>query len=149
SAVERGRAIRAGGGPGRDWRRPFAMKCPKCGYLGFEAVERCRNCGYDFSLAEPATEQDAPLRLPEDTNAPEDLALIDAASTDAGQPTPGPLAFRPKSDQWADDERTSAELPLFEAEDAHQPLVARTRIPRAPLAVRRATPEVPRARAAA
>jgi uncharacterized protein (DUF983 family) len=30
------------------------MKCPKCGYLGFEQVDRCRNCGYDFSLA-PAT----------------------------------------------------------------------------------------------
>lgn len=27
------------------------MKCPKCGYLGFEASDRCRNCGYDFSLA--------------------------------------------------------------------------------------------------
>ena len=30
------------------------MKCPKCGYLGFESGDRCRNCGYDFSLA-PAT----------------------------------------------------------------------------------------------
>ncbi len=27
------------------------MKCPKCGYLGFERVDRCRNCGYDFSLS--------------------------------------------------------------------------------------------------
>lgn len=26
------------------------MKCPKCGYLGFETSERCKNCGYDFSL---------------------------------------------------------------------------------------------------
>ena len=24
------------------------MKCPKCGYLGFERVDRCRNCGYEF-----------------------------------------------------------------------------------------------------
>ena len=30
------------------------MKCPKCGYLGFEHVERCRNCGYDFSLTAAA-----------------------------------------------------------------------------------------------
>ena len=30
------------------------MKCPKCGYLGFETTDRCRNCGYDFSLASPA-----------------------------------------------------------------------------------------------
>jgi len=26
------------------------MKCPKCSYLGFDAGDRCRNCGYDFSL---------------------------------------------------------------------------------------------------
>ena len=26
------------------------MKCPKCGYLGFESGDRCRNCGYEFSL---------------------------------------------------------------------------------------------------
>ena len=25
-----------------------SMKCPKCGYLGFEASYRGRNCGYDF-----------------------------------------------------------------------------------------------------
>jgi uncharacterized RDD family membrane protein YckC len=27
------------------------MKCPKCEYLGFETGDRCKNCGYDFSLA--------------------------------------------------------------------------------------------------
>lgn len=26
------------------------MKCPKCNYLGFETGDRCKNCGYDFSL---------------------------------------------------------------------------------------------------
>jgi len=26
------------------------MKCPKCAYLGFETGDRCKNCGYDFSL---------------------------------------------------------------------------------------------------
>ena len=30
--------------------RPFAVKCPKCNYLGFETGDRCKNCGYDFSL---------------------------------------------------------------------------------------------------
>src|SRR5436853_159195 len=30
------------------------MKCPKCGYLGFETVDRCRNCGYEFSLTTAA-----------------------------------------------------------------------------------------------
>ena len=27
------------------------MKCPTCGYIGFETSDRCRNCGYDFGLA--------------------------------------------------------------------------------------------------
>lgn len=26
------------------------MKCPKCDYLGFDSGDRCRNCGYEFSL---------------------------------------------------------------------------------------------------
>ena len=29
------------------------MKCPKCDYLGFDTGDRCRNCGYDFSLLAP------------------------------------------------------------------------------------------------
>ena len=41
------------------------MKCPKCGYLGFETTDRCRNCGYDFSLAPFSSEPELPLR---DTN---------------------------------------------------------------------------------
>ncbi len=31
------------------------MQCPKCGYLGFEASRQCRNCSYDFALAESAS----------------------------------------------------------------------------------------------
>jgi uncharacterized RDD family membrane protein YckC len=34
------------------------MKCPKCLYIGFETGDRCKNCGYDFSLL--ATADDAP-----------------------------------------------------------------------------------------
>jgi uncharacterized RDD family membrane protein YckC len=26
------------------------VKCPKCHYLGFDTGDRCKNCGYDFSL---------------------------------------------------------------------------------------------------
>jgi uncharacterized RDD family membrane protein YckC len=37
------------------------MKCPKCAYLGFETSDRCRNCGYDFSLS---THVEAPPELP-------------------------------------------------------------------------------------
>ena len=35
------------------------MKCPKCSYLSFEAGERCRNCGYDFSMSAPAADDPA------------------------------------------------------------------------------------------
>lgn len=35
------------------------MKCPKCSYLSFEAGERCRNCGYDFSLSTPPADDPA------------------------------------------------------------------------------------------
>jgi len=38
------------------------MKCPKCGYLGFETTDRCRNCQYDFSLSPLATDPDLTLR---------------------------------------------------------------------------------------
>lgn len=36
------------------------MKCPKCQYVGFEEADRCRHCGYDFSLATTGP-LDAPL----------------------------------------------------------------------------------------
>ena len=43
------------------------MKCPKCSYLGFDTGDRCKNCGYDFSLAAaPAQDPDLPLRPAED-----------------------------------------------------------------------------------
>jgi uncharacterized RDD family membrane protein YckC len=43
------------------------MKCPKCEYLGFETGDRCKNCGYDFSLSAEAAPRDPelPLRAPE------------------------------------------------------------------------------------
>jgi uncharacterized RDD family membrane protein YckC len=40
------------------------MKCPKCDYLGFETGDRCKNCGYDFSLSE-APEPELQLHAPE------------------------------------------------------------------------------------
>ena len=61
------------------------MKCSKCGYLGFETADRCRNCGYDFSLS---TEYDLPdLTLHQDEEQSgnlDDFALVDAAAA----PTP-------------------------------------------------------------
>lgn len=97
------------------------MKCPKCGYLGFESGDRCRNCGYDFSLAplEPAALDFVLEREVEQPRASLDLDRIIGGS----------------------DPLNPADLPLFDA-----PLVQVPSRPRAPLGVRRATPEVPRAR---
>ena len=68
------------------------MKCPKCGYLGFESVDRCRNCGYDFSLTtadllELPLKTTSPknvdgsrrLRPSEIATPPDDLSFLDAA----------------------------------------------------------------------
>jgi uncharacterized RDD family membrane protein YckC len=123
------------------------MKCPKCGYLGFEAVERCRNCGYDFSLAPSLALPELSMReVPQEGNQLGDLSLIDAAA-------PADLSSAPASPFRADSvsvrarragEADSALLLFGEEDDA--PLISAPRSPRPPLAVRRATPEVPRLR---
>lgn len=86
------------------------MKCPKCDYLGFETGDRCRNCGYDFSLlaAPAASLPDLSLRPPEppETDLPR-LPLFARAGGDADDeplirlpaaPRP-PLAVRRTPDQ--------------------------------------------------
>jgi len=39
------------------------VKCPKCDYLGFETGDRCRNCGYDFSLLSVAQSEPADYEI--------------------------------------------------------------------------------------
>lgn len=99
------------------------MKCPKCGYLAFATGDRCRNCGYEFSLSVAKSDPfDLALDLgPDESRPPLDLDRI------IGLPEP----VQPE------------DLPLF-GDDA--PLVSAAARPRAPLSVRRTTPEVPRAR---
>jgi uncharacterized RDD family membrane protein YckC len=104
------------------------VKCPKCGYLGFEQVDRCRNCGYDFSFAQTISETDLAIRAESDTDEG-----MPAADLSLSAPTPASL---------------TPVLPLFGdpiADDV--PLITRPSPPRQPLAVRRATPELPRFKA--
>jgi uncharacterized RDD family membrane protein YckC len=118
------------------------MKCPKCGYLGFERVERCRNCGYDFSLAEVLDDPELPLRdeVPPSVRL-DDLSLMDAAGHDPRAPVTPDLKGAP------DLPLPSADLPLFGGTSADDtPLITSASAPRPPLAVRRASPEVPRVR---
>jgi uncharacterized RDD family membrane protein YckC len=124
------------------------MKCLKCGYLSFKDVERCLNCGYDFSLSSPSTAQDLVIRsaVPDTPRPLDDLALIDAAlplipSDRLAAHTPNLGAVRAMS------VGPTPELPLFGSPIVDDvPLITRASPPRTPLAVRRATPEVPRLR---
>jgi len=124
------------------------MKCPKCGYLGYEQVDKCRNCGYEFSLGSAAPTPD--LRLRDNSSVPQpldDLDLIDAA-------TPAPTAPADRFNDARPDTHTPdggrnimAELPLFGPPITDDvPLITRASPPRPPLSVRRSTPEVPRLR---
>src|ERR671912_2798228 len=83
------------------------MRCPKCSYLSYDDVERCRNCGYDFSLAATPREPDAPVAV-DPTHEPRSWeptrrrrpGLMDAPPPAEG----GPL-----------------DLPLFEDSPGHEP----------------------------
>ena len=61
------------------------MKCPKCHYLGFETGDRCKNCGYDFSLIAANTDEETEVDLTlhiseeEDPAPPNWLDQIDVA----------------------------------------------------------------------
>ena len=119
------------------------MKCPKCGYLGFETSDRCRHCGYDFSLsATTDTPAELPLRSAEGPGA----ALADF---DLGEAR----VIAPDEDQAlaAIDrpiaQSTVATLPLFGAESSDDGPSITPPPARPPLAVRRTTPEIPRGRA--
>ena len=141
------------------------MKCPKCGYLGFEPADRCRNCQYDFSLASTHQDLDFSIfRESETVNPLEDLSLIDAASTWQpgqkgsgagadldrifGAPDPQPDGAEAASNPAASPAAVSRiapaqELPLFGPPiPDDEPLITKASPPRQPLAVRRGTPEV-------
>ena len=120
------------------------MKCPKCGYLAFESGDRCRNCGYEFSLSTGKSDpMDLPLDLgPDESRPPFDLDRVIGAR-DAAAVEDLPLFLPPGEihDRPADSRRAEASVARDDA-----PLITGPLKPRAPLGVRRATPEVPRAR---
>ena len=128
------------------------MKCPKCGYLGFEHVSRCRNCGYEFSLARPSATPELPLKIDSPTPAPlEDLSVLDAAMPVMPSRLAGDTGLEPDRlvGTPSRDASPSMELPLFGASLTDDvPLITRPSPPRPPLAVRRATPDLPRLRTA-
>jgi uncharacterized RDD family membrane protein YckC len=132
------------------------MKCPKCAYLGFETSERCRNCGYDFSLSvQPEPANELPLHNAEGPGAP--LADFDLSGTSRASESAAGLDLdrligvdEPAAPRTPAPRTPAPGLPLFSpvggnADDA--PLVGVPRPARPPLSVRRTTPEIPRGRA--
>ena len=58
------------------------MKCPKCAYIGFEASDRCKNCGYDFSLVPSSLDdRELPLRADEALGPMSDFDLGTGSSS--------------------------------------------------------------------
>jgi uncharacterized RDD family membrane protein YckC len=143
------------------------MRCPKCHYISFEASDRCRNCGYEFSLAPGSTgPTDLDLNdLDEDPRAPVDLSLSEVERLSESRQAHERAT--PFDTEGAPARPSSFDLPLFSpgepagrarheahavratmgrtmADDA--PLVKASPVPRPPLAVRRASPEASRLR---
>ena len=131
------------------------MRCPKCQYISFGSGNRCRNCGYDFSLADEAAPfEDLPIQTGDEPIGPlRDLPL------GAGAPgrAPGPSSVPPPAPTSAAAPATgagrdgapgsTADLPLFSFATADdRPLVAVPAVPRPPLAVRRDPPVITRLR---
>jgi uncharacterized RDD family membrane protein YckC len=118
------------------------MRCPKCQYISFDSGERCRNCGYEFSLTSETRPLDLPIQTGDEAIGPlSDFALESrpgAAQADTAKlpdtvaPTPRPIS--------------SFDLPLFKERRTSDdpPVAAPPLAPRTPLSVRRSTPTPPR-----
>jgi uncharacterized RDD family membrane protein YckC len=117
------------------------MRCPKCHYISFGSGDRCRNCGYEFSLAPDAGPIDLPIQDGDDPIGPMgDLQLRDRPSSSAVR--------EPASEARRIAGASRLDLPLFSdrppADDA--PLITSPSPPRPPLSVRRAQPALPKPR---
>jgi uncharacterized RDD family membrane protein YckC len=110
------------------------MRCPKCQYISFGRTDRCRNCGYDFSLTDEPEPLDLRVRSDDEPIGPmADLPLA-TAPADALSAHHAEVSAVSRS---AGSVRT--DLPLFTDRD-DTPLVTPPAVPRAPLAVRRGAP---------
>jgi uncharacterized RDD family membrane protein YckC len=102
------------------------MKCPKCQYITFDNGDRCRNCGYEFSLVAESPPFDLPIQTGDEPEGP--LSVPDPVP-------PSPIT-------------QSFDLPLFGGGGVtdDRPLVSAPAVPRAPLSVRKPAPapSVPR-----
>ena len=127
------------------------MKCPKCGYLGFETTDRCRNCQYDFSLTPFSSDPELALQSADRSIESGGSLDLDRLFGDAEEAPGGPTITvidddEPPAAASVDDEIEPAtqepEIALpFDDVPIVPPPAARP-----PLAVRRATTDAPRNR---
>jgi len=146
------------------------MKCPKCGYLGFEPTDRCRNCGYDFSLS--AAPADPELSLNDQAAGVAvkfgdfDLVAPNASTPPSldldrvfGADPSGETSVRTTDDRAGRSHKRAARHTPHDFSGADAPAPASSDLPfddlrpappprasRPPLGVRRTTPDAPRAR---
>lgn len=123
------------------------MRCSKCQYISFDNGDRCRNCGYEFSLSVEDDVLDLPIRIDEPSGPLADFSLtdVDAAAAPVAPP-PGPqrTAPAPPPPGGRREEPAPAaagELPLFRTggRDDDAPLVKLPAVPRVPVSVRKST----------
>jgi uncharacterized RDD family membrane protein YckC len=131
------------------------MKCPKCSYLGFETGDRCKNCGYDFSLlmsTSSSIETELSIRGPEVGEVPDiwldriDTGVKDVATLTVPEPAAASSVSTAVAVSTPPAQPRDLSYPLFPPKhDDDEPLIKLPSSPRPPLAVRR-TPEQPRLR---
>ena len=98
------------------------MRCPKCHYISFGSVDRCRNCGYEFVLAVEPPPLDLPIQSGDQTIGPlggfrAERPRIRAAGSALPESRTSGAARRPPAAVRA--QRPRFDLPLFgEAADA-------------------------------
>jgi len=126
------------------------MRCPKCHYISFGSVDRCRNCGYEFSLAPDAKPIDLPIQSSDHPIGPlGDLQLGDRPSAvtapGSANEMAGNAGDRPSSGPRGP-QAPRMDLPLFIDRDPlnDAPLISAPSVPRQPLSVRRAPPGLPK-----
>ena len=123
------------------------MRCPKCQYISFDSGDRCRNCGYEFSLSS-AEEPPVDVKIRRDEPMPGRIRDASSVALDT------PLSSRDREETGAASSvkwpLTPSDLPLFtdRVPDDQAPLVTPPAVPRPPLSVRRTNPG-PRGRAVA
>ena len=132
------------------------MKCPKCGYLGFETTDRCRNCQYDFSLAPVTAELELALQSADrNVEGSGDFDLPPIKRADPLTPSALDLDRLFGEAEPVEPDQPVARIEVIDPVEPAEPLdslpfedapIAPPPAARPPLSVRRATAELPRSR---